>query len=92
MRFKRVVIVLAATKKLQNGKTFLAIGTLRDRVTLVLRAGKYETEATVKEMGRCKTIFFTELENKLVSYILELETKLFGLTVVQLQRSVASTK
>ena len=60
--------------------------TLRDRVKSAKATGKNAKQAAVKQLGRYKTVFTIEQEKELVSYILEMETKLFGVSFTDLRK------
>lgn len=60
--------------------------TLRDRIKKATREGTTSAEASVKKLGRYKAVFTDQQEDELVAYILEMETKLFGVTYDDLRK------
>ncbi|KAK9730991.1 Tc5 transposase DNA-binding domain [Popillia japonica] len=58
--------------------------TLEDRVKKV-RSGKSVEDASQKGLGRCQPVFSAALEDELVSHVLTLENRLFGLTLTDLR-------
>lgn len=60
--------------------------TLRDKVKRAQAKGYNGTQAAEKQMGRFKTVFTNAQENELISYLLEMETKLFGISFQDLQK------
>lgn len=64
----------------------VARSTLRDRVKMAQRTGQSTTESATKGFGRFKIVFSHEQEEELVSHILEMEKKLFGLSINKLRK------
>ncbi|KAF2878733.1 hypothetical protein ILUMI_27449 [Ignelater luminosus] len=60
--------------------------TLRDRVKVAIATGNNVLDVAKKGMGRFKTVFTKEQEEELVSYLLEMETKLFGIGIAHLRK------
>lgn len=65
--------------------------TLRNRVKKAKGNGCNATQAAQIGMGRYNTVFTTDQEQELVSYLLEMETKLFGMTYADLNVMVYPT-
>lgn len=59
--------------------------TLEDRVKKARLNNLSPSEAATKGLGRYKTVFSEQQEKELVKYILELEERLFGITLKELR-------